>query len=78
MPEITSSRAGLLTEQVALTTKILALLKRHALKSISFSIDLKALEAAIPGKDLIGSAYEIATLFLVYNLGVWLDDKGST
>ena len=62
-------------EQVALTTKILALLKRHALKSISFSIDLKALEAAIPGKDLIGSAYEIATLFLVYNLGVWLDDK---
>jgi hypothetical protein len=63
------------SEQVEFTKKMHAILKAHQLKTISFSIDLKDLEAAIPGNDLIGSAYAIGTLFLVYNLGVWLDEK---
>lgn len=65
-------------EQIELTKTMLAIVKSYALKTISYSIDLKSLALAIPGKDLVGSAYAISTLFLVYDLGVWLSVKGAS
>jgi len=62
-------------EQRELTTALLAIINRHPLKTVSFSIDLRALEKIIAGKDLIGSAYAVTTLFLIYGLGRWIDDK---
>ncbi len=57
---------------------MLALLKKYALKTLSYSIDLRSLVHTIPDKDLIGSAYAISTLFLVYDLGEWLILKGAS
>lgn len=62
-------------EQRDLTSSLLAIINRHPLKTVSFSIDLRVLERVIAGKDLIGSAYAITTLFLIYGLGQWLDEK---
>lgn len=62
-------------EQQELTTALLAIINRHPLKTVSFSIDLRALEKIIAGKDLIGSAYAVTTLFLIYGLGQWMDEK---
>jgi len=63
------------SEQRDLTSRLLAIINRHPLKAVSFSIDLRALEKIISGKDLIGSAYAVTTLFLMYGLGRWIDDK---
>lgn len=62
-------------EQQELTTALLAIINRHPLKTVSFSIDLRALAKVTSGKDLIGSAYAVTTLFLIYGLGRWIDDK---
>jgi hypothetical protein len=63
------------SEQRELTTALLAIINRHPLKTVSFSVDLCALADVIAGKDLIGSAYAVTTLFLVYGLGQWIDEK---
>lgn len=62
-------------DQRDITTKMLAIMERHPLKTVSYSVNLGVLGPLIPGKDLIGSAYAIATLFLIDGLGRWLAQK---
>lgn len=63
------------SEQRDLTSRLLSIINAHPLKTVSFSIDLPALAKIIPGKDLIRAAYAVTTLFLIYGLGRWIDDK---
>lgn len=62
-------------ETIAFTKKMLEILDRHPMKTISYSLDLKAMSEEIGDADLIGSSYSLCTNLLIHRIGKWLQEK---